>query len=60
MYRIWLVNFEWYSQHEFATEAEAIEYAKSTSFECRIDKDNTPVGFWSYFGGYRVYNGGNA
>ena len=59
-YRIWLVNFGWYSQHEFATEAEALEYAKGTSFECRIDLGDKPVGFYSYFGGYRRYQEENA
>lgn len=55
MYKIWLVNFSYYSQHEFDNLQDAIVWAKDTSLDCRIDKEGKYICSVSYFGGTRYY-----
>ena len=55
MFKIWLVNFSYYSQNEFDNLEDAVAWAKDTSFDCRIDKDGNPICSVSYFHGVRYY-----
>jgi hypothetical protein len=54
-YRNFMINFGWYANDEHTNLNEAIEAARKTGFEVRIDKDQTPVASWSVIGGLRYY-----
>lgn len=56
MYQVYFTNHFYYSDRQFATFDEAVAYAKSTCFDCRIDCNGEMVGAWSYFGGFRRYS----
>lgn len=54
MYKIYYINFDYYSQEEFISFGAALAYGKSKSFEFRIDaKDGTPLASYSPIGGFR-------
>lgn len=62
-FRIYLSNFHYYAPKEAATKEQAIEIAKKTGFNCRIElwpTDNemhaSLVGVWDVIGGYRSRN----
>lgn len=62
-YRIYLINFGWYSQHEFNNFEDALNKAKDMSYESRIEYGNSdmfcaswsPVSGTQYFQEYRDY-----
>ena len=54
-YRIYFVNFEYFSQREFDTLDEAIHFAKVSTFESTIWYNNQRVASFSMFGGVRRY-----
>ena len=57
MYRIYYINFDYYSAEEFTSFGAALDYGKSKSFEFRIDaEDGTPLASWSPIGGFREFN----
>jgi hypothetical protein len=53
-YRIYLINFDYYLQDDFDTEAAAIQHGKSKGFEFRVDHGKTPVASWSPISGLRT------
>ncbi len=56
-YRVWFDNHEYFSQREFTTEAEAIAFAKSTTFDSTIYLASRAVAHVSFFGGTKDLKG---
>lgn len=56
MYKIWLVNFSYYSEKQFDNLEDAVKWVKETTFDCRIDKGSESICSVSYFGGTRYYS----
>lgn len=56
MFKIWLVNHGWYSQHEFTSLADAVKYARGLCMDVRIDYNNEPVCGIDVFSGMRIYS----
>lgn len=48
MFRVYLINFDYYAQDEFSNVFDALEWLKSTSFEGRIDLYRGSYGSKSY------------
>jgi hypothetical protein len=55
MFKIWMTNFNYYSQREFTNLEDARVYAKSTSFEVRVDHGDVPVASYSPISGWRNF-----
>lgn len=56
-YRIYMPTGDYYHQQEFDTPEEAIEFAKSTGYEARIDDDSgSPVAEVRWDGGVKRYD----
>lgn len=53
-FKILLVNHGYYLEKEFTNLAEAINHARSTTFDCRIDTEKDMVCSVSFFGGVQV------
>lgn len=54
MFRIWFINFGWYSQNEGHNLEEAKKIARKAGFQCRIDDPNgEPIGTWCQIAGWR-------
>lgn len=62
-YYVFFTNLGYYSEIEFDTVEDAVNYSKSKGFETQIikgksgvnpyyDEDLETVGFWSYFSGF--------
>lgn len=54
-FKVWLVNFGWYLDGEFATLDDAVKRGKAHGFEFAVHRDNQVVAGWSVFGGLRKY-----
>jgi hypothetical protein len=54
-YKIWLVNFGWYSSETFSDLSKAIEYGISKCFEFRVDQGSKYICSWTFFGGVRYF-----
>jgi hypothetical protein len=50
-----MINFGWYQEKQHDTLDDAINAARKTGFEVRIDYESVPVAFWSVIGGLRYY-----
>lgn len=56
MYKIYFVNFGYFSSNEGKTLFDARQIAKNAGFEARIDDpDGNPVATWSPLYGYKEY-----
>jgi hypothetical protein len=55
MYRIWLVNFEYYLQDTYHSWTEALEKAKKVGFQVRIDCGNNMVASVCPLQGTNIY-----
>lgn len=53
MFKIWFVNFQYYSSETFDTLIDAVVYGKYQGFEFRVDRNDKPVYAWSPIGGGR-------
>ena len=54
MYRIWFVNFGYYSANESDTFEKIRSFARQAGFEARIEKDGKPVAVYSPEFGLRI------
>ena len=54
MYRVYFTNFDYYSQDEFSSLDEAVNYGSKCFFEFRIEKNTEIVAFWSVFDGLKI------
>ncbi len=54
-YRVFWTNFGYYSQEEFSTLAEALDYIRSKSFEGAVHKGGEVLAARSTFGGTRYF-----
>ena len=52
MYKIYFVNFEYYSPATFETLDAAKVYCRAKSFESRIDLNGSPIMTWSPVSGF--------
>ena len=57
MYRIFWLNFDYFSASVFDSVEEAIQFAKSRCFEALIvTPEGSSVAVWSPIGGTKYYN----
>jgi hypothetical protein len=53
-YRVFWINFGWFSQDQFNTFEEAVAYGKSKAMEFNVyDPLNSIVASWTTFGGLK-------
>ena len=55
-YRVYFTNHDYYSQEEFSSLDEAIEYGKSKGFDFTVHYGSHMLAGWSYIGGLKKYN----
>jgi hypothetical protein len=57
-FRVYYINFDYYSQEEFESIEDAVAYGKTKCFEFRVDDPSgNPVCAWSPIGGLRNLDG---
>lgn len=58
-YRLWLTNFNYYLDAQFARQEDAVAYAKTKGFETAIHLTHgggtQVVGYWGPLGGFRPF-----
>jgi hypothetical protein len=58
MFKVYWTNHGYFSQNEFATLDDAIDYGKSKCFDFQVTApDGVIAASWSVFGGLRLYHG---
>jgi hypothetical protein len=55
MYKIYFINFQYYSNKTADSLAEAIKIGKEAGFEFAVHFNNEIVAAWSVFGGTQYY-----
>lgn len=58
MYKIYLTNHGYFTQNEFATFQDALDFVKKTCFEVSIYHDGEMVATWSPISGTTTMNDG--
>ena len=54
-FRVYWSNFGYFSQEEFTSLDAARKYGVAKFFEHSIYEGDTPVGYWTTFGGWHSY-----
>lgn len=55
MFKVYFINFLYYSQDTGATLDEALAIGKKAGFEFRVEHQGEMVAFWSPISGTRYY-----
>lgn len=55
MFRVFFVNFGYYSQNEGRTLEEAREICRRAGFQARVDRDGETVATWCPLAGWRLW-----